>query len=84
MPGRAARHTPPVSHGFSRKLEKHEPAVALNDFVHTFIRIHRTLRMSSAMGAGVTTTLSDALDLVNLLVEAEADKKEALVTDIVA
>jgi hypothetical protein len=35
--------------GFSRKIENHTAAVALNDFVCNFIRIHRTLRTSPAM-----------------------------------
>lgn len=39
-------------HGFSRKLENHEAAVALNYFVYNSIRIHRTLRTSPAMAAG--------------------------------
>jgi hypothetical protein len=31
-----------LSNGFSRKLENHTAAVALNYFVYNFIRIHRT------------------------------------------
>jgi hypothetical protein len=33
-----------LSNGFSRKLENHEAAVALNYFAYNFIKIHRTLR----------------------------------------
>jgi hypothetical protein len=32
-------------------------AVAINYFASNFIKIHRTLRVSSAMAAGVTTRL---------------------------
>ena len=39
---------------FSRKLQNHEAAVALNYFAYNFIKIHRTLRASPAMAAGVT------------------------------
>ena len=46
-----------LSNGFSRKLRNHEAAVALNYFAYNFVRIHRTLRMSPAMAAGVTTKL---------------------------
>ena len=63
-----------LSNGFSRKLENHEAAVALNYFAYNFIKIHRTLRTSPAMAAGVTTRLFEVSDLVNLLVEAEPQK----------
>ena len=59
-----------LSNGFSRKLENHEAAVALNYFVYNFIRIHRTLRTSPAMAADVTSKLWEVTDLVALL-EAE-------------
>jgi hypothetical protein len=36
-----------LSNGFSRKLENHEAAVALNYFAYNFIKIHRTLRLTS-------------------------------------
>lgn len=35
-------------------FENHAAATALNHFTHKFIKVHRTLRMSSAMAAGVT------------------------------
>jgi hypothetical protein len=55
-----------LSNGFSRKLENHAAAVALNYFAYNFIKIHRTLRMSPAMAAGVTDRLSEVADLVAL------------------
>ena len=39
-------------------------AVALGYFAHNFIKIHRTLRVTPAMAAGVTDRLSDVEDLV--------------------
>jgi len=42
-----------LSNGFSRKIENHAAAVALNYFAYNFIRIHRTLRVTPAMAAGV-------------------------------
>jgi hypothetical protein len=50
----------------SRKLENHAAATALNYFAYNFIKIHRTLRMSPAMAAGVTNRLWDVNDLVAL------------------
>jgi hypothetical protein len=55
-----------LSNGFSRKLDNHAAAVALNYFSYNFIKIHRTLRMSPAMAAGVTDRLWDVNDLVTL------------------
>lgn len=64
-----------LSNGFSRKIENHmAAAVAINYFAYNFIKIHRTLRMSPAMAAGVTTRLFEVSDLVNILIEAEAKK----------
>ena len=55
-----------LSNGFSRKLENHAAAVALNYFAYNFIKIHRTLRVSPAMAAGVETRLWSVEDLVIL------------------
>jgi hypothetical protein len=55
-----------LSNGFSRKVQNHAAAVALNYFAYNFIKIHRTLRMSPTMAAGVTDRLWDVSDLVAL------------------
>ena len=51
-----------LSNGFSRKIENHMAAVAINYFAYNFIKIHASLRMSPAMAAGVTTRLFDVAD----------------------
>jgi hypothetical protein len=61
---------------FSRKLENHAAAVALNYFAYNFIKIHRTLRMSPAMAAGVTDRLWDVNDLVCLWESYEQRRAE--------
>ena len=63
-----------LSNGFSRKIENHMAAVAINYVAHNFIKSHRTLRVSPAMAAGVGTRLFDVMDLVNLLTESESKK----------
>ena len=55
-----------LSNGFSRKLENHAAATALNYFAYNFIKIHRTLRMSRAMAAGATDRLWSVEDSVAL------------------
>jgi hypothetical protein len=72
---KSARYTR-LSNGFSRKLENHAAAVSLQYFVYNFIRLHRTLRTSPAMAAGVTAKLWEVSDLVALL-EASESKKAA-------
>jgi len=44
----------------------HVAAVALGYFAYNFIKIHRTLRVTPAMAAGVTTRLWEVEDLVAL------------------
>jgi IS1 family transposase len=63
-----------LSNGFSRKIENHMAAVAINYFAYNFIKIHRSLRVTPAMAAGVTTRLFDVSDLVDLLIESESKK----------
>jgi hypothetical protein len=48
-------------------------AVSAQYFVYNFVRQHRTLRVSPAMAAGVTTRLFDVMDLVNLLIASEKE-----------
>jgi hypothetical protein len=68
-----------LTNGFSRKLENHAAATALNYFAYNFIKIHRTLRMSPAMAAGVTDRLWDVNDLVALWEAYEQRRAEKAV-----
>jgi len=74
--GKVRRYTR-LSNGFSRKAENHAAAVALNYFAYNFIQIHRTLRMTPAMAAGVTGRLWDVKDLVALWESYEAANSHA-------
>jgi len=47
-------------------------AVALNYFAYNFIKIHRTLRVTPAMAAGVTDRLWEVSDLITLWESEEA------------
>jgi len=62
----AMRRYTRLSNGFSRKIENHSAAVALNYFAYNFIKIHATLRCTPAMAAGVTDRLWSVEDLVAL------------------
>jgi IS1 family transposase len=63
-----------LSNGFSRKLRNHKAAVDLNYFAYNFVRVHKSLRMSPAMAAGVTNRLFEVSDIVALLEESERKK----------
>ena len=69
----AMRRYTRLSNG-SRKIENHAAAVALNYFAYNFIKIHRTLRVSPAMAAGVTDNLWSVSDLVDLWESEEAKR----------
>ena len=73
----AMRRYTRLSNGFSRKIENHAAAIALNYFAYNFIKIHRTLRVTPAMAAGVTDRLWDASDLVGLLEAEEREQRAA-------
>jgi len=70
----AMRRYTRLSNDFSRKIENHAAAVALNYFAYNFIKIHRTLRVSPAMAAGVTDHLWSVRDLVDLWESEEAKR----------
>jgi hypothetical protein len=62
-----------LTNAFSKKIENHSAAVALGYFAYNFIKIHRTLRVTHAMAAGVTDRLWEVSDLVALI---EAEERE--------
>ena len=62
-----------LTNAFSKKLRNHAAALALYFVHYNFCRVHKTLRMSPAMAAGVTDTLRDAEWIVGLI-DARAAK----------
>jgi IS1 family transposase len=61
-----------LTNAFSKKIENHIASIALGYFAYNFVRIHRTLRVTPAMAAGVTSRLWDVSDLVAMLEAEEA------------
>ena len=53
-----------LTNAFSKKLDNHIHALALYFVFYNFTRIHKTLRMSPAMAAGITDTLWSLEDIV--------------------
>ena len=58
-----------LTNGFSKKIGNHEHAIALHFMYYNFVRIHRTLKVTPAMAAGVTDHLWEIEDIVKLLEE---------------
>lgn len=52
------------TNAFSKKIENHSHAVALHFMYYNFCRIHKTLRITPAMAAGVTDRVWEIEDIV--------------------
>lgn len=65
------RFTRPTN-AFSNKVENHVHAVALHFMYYNFVRVHKTLRITPAMAAGVSDRLWEIGDIVMLVNTAEA------------
>lgn len=61
-----------LTSAFSKKVENHAHAVALYMMYYNFVRIHKTLRVSPAMAAGVTNHLWEISDIAKLVEADEA------------
>ena len=60
-----------LTNGFSKKVENLEHAVTLHFMYYNFVRIHKSLRVTPAMEAGVTDRLWKIEDIVELLEKNE-------------
>ncbi len=56
-----------LTNAFSKKVENLEAAVSLHFMHYNFSRIHKTLKITPAMAAGVTGKLWEIKDIVSLL-----------------
>jgi hypothetical protein len=64
-----------LSNGFSKKLENHFHALSLYFVHYNWMRIHKTLRVTPAMAAGLTDKLMDRKDIIAIM---DAKEKDAL------
>lgn len=56
-----------LTNGFSKKIENLEYAVALHFMYYNFCRIHKTLKTTPALEAGITDKLWNIEDIAKLL-----------------
>ena len=57
-----------LTNGFSKKFENHVAMVAIHSVCYNFARIHKTLRITPAMAAGLsasTWTLEDIITMAD-------------------
>ena len=64
-----------LTNAFSKKVENHAQAIALHFMFYNFVRIHKRLRATPAMAAGVTDRLWELEDLIATPDEYEARVK---------
>ncbi|HEY2010354.1 MAG TPA: IS1 family transposase [Rhizomicrobium sp.] len=65
-----------LTNGFSKKVENHLNALALYFVYYNFCRIHKSLRVTPAMAAGITDELMDMTHIVRLIDQAEESPKK--------
>lgn len=63
-----------LTNGFSKKIENHIAAISLHFFHDNFVRIHKSLKITPAMAAGMTDRLWEISDIVRLLEGSEASE----------
>ena len=64
-----------LTNAFSKKLENHEAAIALHFMHYNFCRIHKTLRVTPAMEAGIAHHVWTVEELVSIMPEPVAKKR---------
>lgn len=64
-----------LTNAFSKKIENHALSVALHYMHYNFCRIHKTLRVTPAMAAGVSDHVWTIDEIVSLVEQAEAISK---------
>ena len=62
-----------LTNAFSKKFENHCHALALYFFHYNWLRIHKTLRVTPAMAANLTTKLMSWEDIILLMDKAELE-----------
>jgi len=62
-----------LTNGFSKKVENHAYAVALHFMHYNFVRVHKTLRVTPAMEAGLATHIWSLEEMIGLLDRRNAE-----------
>lgn len=73
-----------LTNGFSKKLENHAHAVAIHTMYYNFGRIHKTLRVTPAMAAGIADHIWTLEEIAGLIVDELPKKRGAYKKRLVA
>lgn len=65
-----------LTNAFSKKIENHAHAIALYFVWYNFVKMHKTLRMTPAMAAGIASSPMDMSDIVALIDAREGAPKK--------
>ncbi len=65
-----------LTNAFSKKMENHAHAMALHFLYYNFVRIHKTLKVTPAIAAGVTDRLWEVADMANVLEAWESQERQ--------
>lgn len=60
-----------LTNGFSKKLDNHVHALTLYLAFYNFVRIHKTLKVTPAMAAGITNRLWSLEDVANRIADGK-------------
>lgn len=64
-----------LTNAFSKKVENHMHAISLYFMFYNYCKIHKSLRITPAMSAGLTDHVWELTDIVNLIPEPEPKKR---------
>jgi len=64
-----------LTNAFSKKVENHMHAISLYFMFYNYCKIHKSLRITPAMAAGLTDHVWELTDIVNLIPEPEPKKR---------
>jgi IS1 family transposase len=64
-----------LTNAFSKKIENHMHAISLYFMFYNYCKIHKSLRITPAMAAGITDHIWELTDIVNLIPEPEPKKR---------
>jgi hypothetical protein len=63
-----------LTNAFSKKAENHAHAVSLHFMFYNFCRVHKTLRITPAMAAGVTEHVWEVAEIVDMIEREELEQ----------
>jgi IS1 family transposase len=64
-----------LTNAFSKKIENHMHAISLYFMFYNYCKIHKSLRITPAMAAGLTDHVWELTDIVNLIPDPEPNKR---------